>query len=160
MNTLISSDDPAIRALSVTVIVRQREQGNLLARKGIAPVILEGLDDKEGLIRLASEHDIVINVANGFHEVAAKALIEGLGAREKETNSNVHYIHVSNRQTQLKTLTDLKKSCPGRPTSLFQPSHRILSNCGVCLTETTTYSSTSSSSMRMNRMDNGALILA
>lgn len=61
---------------------------------GVTPVLFRDLDDSEFLAAAASEHDIVIHTASGFHLGSALALVAGLGARKKATGSLVHYVHV------------------------------------------------------------------
>lgn len=53
------------------------------------------MDQSDVLQRAASQHDIVIHTATGFHTGSAKALILGLGDRKKNTGNSVHYIHTS-----------------------------------------------------------------
>lgn len=76
-------------------MVRREEQANTLAELNVTPVIFSSLDDTELLEQLASEHDVVIHAANGYHIPSAKALIKGLAQRKARTGEAVHYIHNS-----------------------------------------------------------------
>ncbi|OJK04582.1 hypothetical protein ASPACDRAFT_38142 [Aspergillus aculeatus ATCC 16872] len=81
--------------LSITTVVRRSEQADLLASKGVQTTLVSGLDDADGLARAASSHDIVVNVATGFHVAATKALIQGLSKRREQTGRDVHFLHLS-----------------------------------------------------------------
>ncbi|PYI30019.1 NAD dependent epimerase/dehydratase [Aspergillus indologenus CBS 114.80] len=81
--------------LSITAVVRRSEQADLLASKGVQTTLVSGLDDADGLARAASSHDIVVNVATGFHVAATKALTQGLSKRREQTGHDVHFLHLS-----------------------------------------------------------------
>ncbi|KAI8301265.1 hypothetical protein K4K59_001081 [Colletotrichum sp. SAR11_240] len=49
----------------------------------VRPVHITSLDDAQTLTRLASQHDLVINAASGFHPSSAEALVLGLAQRRK-----------------------------------------------------------------------------
>jgi nucleoside-diphosphate-sugar epimerase len=53
------------------------------------------LDDTELLTEAASNHDVVVHAANGYHIPSAKALLAGLAQRKAKTGKPVHYIHNS-----------------------------------------------------------------
>lgn len=76
-------------------MVRREEQANTLAELNITPVLFSSLDDTERLEQLASEHDVVVHAANGYHIPSAKALIKGLAQRKARTGESVHYVHNS-----------------------------------------------------------------
>ncbi|OCK84964.1 hypothetical protein K432DRAFT_431910 [Lepidopterella palustris CBS 459.81] len=62
---------------------------------GVDPILFKDLDDSETITKAASEHDIVIHTASGFHSGSAKALILGLGERKRSTGKDIYYIHSS-----------------------------------------------------------------
>ncbi|KAH6896753.1 hypothetical protein B0T10DRAFT_163182 [Thelonectria olida] len=95
LSALLSSSNPLIHRLSITTPVRKEEQASALREKGVNAVIFRDLDDFEFLAAAASENDIVIHTASGFHLGSAVSLVAGLGARKKQTGSKVHYIHTS-----------------------------------------------------------------
>jgi hypothetical protein len=99
----------AIKSLRLTVLVRNNHQAQVLSDKGIASTVLEGgLDDTEGLSKLASEHDIVVHGATGFHKPSALALIQGLSKRKQERADDISpvYIHVSSLLVRLHPHSD------------------------------------------------------
>lgn len=57
-------------------------------------MLFSGLDDAESLEKAASEHDIVIHAAAGWHTGSAQALLRGLALR-KQSGHDVLYIHTS-----------------------------------------------------------------
>ncbi|KAH7159659.1 hypothetical protein B0J13DRAFT_110385 [Dactylonectria estremocensis] len=95
LSTLLSSTNPLCQQLNITALVRKQQQAELLQANGVRTVIFRDLDDAELLTRVASEHDLVIHTASGFHLGSASALISGLGLRRAETGAKVHYIHTS-----------------------------------------------------------------
>jgi uncharacterized protein YbjT (DUF2867 family) len=92
---LLASTDPRIKELSFSTLVRKQEQADVLAAQGVNAILFSGLDDTDFLRRVASEHDIVIHSAHGFHTASSKALIEGLAERKKATGQDVFFIQVS-----------------------------------------------------------------
>ncbi|CAG9956693.1 unnamed protein product [Clonostachys rosea f. rosea IK726] len=98
LHAFLGSQVEAIKSLRLTVLVRNNHQAQVLSDKGIASTVLEGgLDDTEGLSKLASEHDIVVHGATGFHKPSALALIQGLSKRKQERADDISpvYIHLS-----------------------------------------------------------------
>ncbi|KAH7117581.1 NAD dependent epimerase/dehydratase family protein [Dendryphion nanum] len=79
----------------ISALVRRADQAKALESKGVNPILFKDLDDSETITRAASEHDIVINTASGFHTSSARALILGLSSRQKQTGSQTHFIHTS-----------------------------------------------------------------
>jgi nucleoside-diphosphate-sugar epimerase len=61
----------------------------------VKPILFTSLEDSAALTAAASQHDIVINTASGFHTGAAKALILGLGQRKRNTGNDVYFIHTT-----------------------------------------------------------------
>ncbi len=97
LSQILSSPKPSLKQLFISALVRKQEQAELLASKGVNPIIFKDLEEAELLIRAGSEHDIVIYAANGFHAAAPQALIQGLGERKKVTGMDVYFILVSER---------------------------------------------------------------
>ncbi|KAH6956349.1 hypothetical protein DER45DRAFT_630930 [Fusarium avenaceum] len=95
LNTILTSSHPSLKNIQITALVRREEQANTLAELNITPVLFSTLDDTELLEQLASEHDVVIHAANGYHIPSAKALIKGLAQRKARTGEAVHYVHNS-----------------------------------------------------------------
>jgi len=78
-----------------SALIRSETQAAALKKLGVQPVIFGGLDDLEGGKKAAAEHDIVISCASASHDASAKAWIEGLGERQKQTGKPAHFIHTS-----------------------------------------------------------------
>lgn len=95
VSQLTHSTDTTLRSLSITALVRSEEQAQVLKNVGIRSAVLEGgLDDAEGLTRLARQHDAVLHMATGFHPPSAEALIRGLAMRKKDTGADPIYFQV------------------------------------------------------------------
>ncbi|CAM1509033.1 Fc.00g027720.m01.CDS01 [Cosmosporella sp. VM-42] len=99
LTALLSSSNRLIQQRSITALVRKQNQADILAAKGVTPVLFRDLDDVDHLRTVASEHDVVIHTASGFHLESAKALVEGLGERKAETRREVHFIHAETSGT-------------------------------------------------------------
>ncbi|PYH83053.1 NAD dependent epimerase/dehydratase [Aspergillus uvarum CBS 121591] len=95
LHQLLELAETQLAKLSITAAVRRPEQADLLTSKGVQTTLVSGLDDADGLARAASSHDIVVNVATGFHVAATKALIQGLSKRREQTGHDVHFLHLS-----------------------------------------------------------------
>ncbi|KAH8816991.1 NAD dependent epimerase/dehydratase family protein [Xylogone sp. PMI_703] len=95
LETLLNSPHGNIKNLRFSAIVRNIEKAKQLSDRGVNLIEFSGLDDSEALTRAASQHDIVINTANGFHSESARALILGLGQRRKETGKDVYFFHTT-----------------------------------------------------------------
>ncbi|KAJ4142706.1 hypothetical protein NW754_010149 [Fusarium falciforme] len=95
LTTLLKSGVALVQSSAVTALVRKKDQADILASQGIKTSIFRDLDDSEHLRRVATEHDVVIHTASGFHLGSALALIEGLSQRKAKKGGNVHYIHTS-----------------------------------------------------------------
>lgn len=84
-----------IKSLAITALVRSQSQADVLKANGVETVVLEGgLDDADGLTKLASKYDTVLHAATGFHTASAKALITGLSKRRDDTDVPPVYLHV------------------------------------------------------------------
>jgi hypothetical protein len=53
------------------------------------------LDDSETIIKVAAEHDIVINTTLGYHPESARSLVLGLEKRKAATGKQTYMIHTS-----------------------------------------------------------------
>ncbi|KAJ5089150.1 NAD dependent epimerase/dehydratase [Penicillium argentinense] len=95
LHQLLNTSDPGIKSLSITAVVRKPADADRLAKEGLQTVLVNGLDDDEALEQAASKHDIVVNVATGFHATSTKSLIRGLGKRREQTGKDVYYLHLS-----------------------------------------------------------------
>lgn len=95
---LLKSTFSNVQALSVSALVRHQDQADLLAQKGVIPILFESLDETDVLRKLASEHDAVIHVVDGLHHGSAEAFIQGLSERKKTTGKAGIYIHASLRE--------------------------------------------------------------
>ncbi|KAK7715116.1 hypothetical protein SLS64_003813 [Diaporthe eres] len=83
---------PALaRCLPISVLIRGADPaGKLKSAYGdqISTVPLTSLDDLDLIIKLASEHDIVINAGTGYHPQSAEAFVHGLAKRKAATTGN------------------------------------------------------------------------
>ncbi|TVY27824.1 Uncharacterized protein LHYA1_G003089 [Lachnellula hyalina] len=79
----------------ISVLVRGEDRAKILQGQGFNPILFHNLDETDILQKVASEHDVVIHTASGFHTASAKALILGLGERKKASGKEVHFIHTS-----------------------------------------------------------------
>lgn len=95
MNTILTSSHPALKNVHISVLVRRQDQADILSSLGLTPILFKDLDDSPVLTEAASNHDIVIHAANGYHIPSAKALLTGLAQRKAKTGNPVHYIHNS-----------------------------------------------------------------
>jgi saccharopine dehydrogenase-like NADP-dependent oxidoreductase len=95
LHQLLNASDPGIKSLSITAVVRNPADADRLAKEEVQTVLVNGLDDGEALEQAASQHDIVVNVATGFHATSTKSLIRGLGKRREQIGKDVYYLHVS-----------------------------------------------------------------
>ncbi|KAH6708794.1 hypothetical protein BKA61DRAFT_614899 [Leptodontidium sp. MPI-SDFR-AT-0119] len=92
---LLSSEYGLVKKCTISCLVRGEDKARILASQGVRPILFNSLDETDVLARVASEHDVVIHAASGFHILSARALILGLAQRRKETGKEVHYIHTS-----------------------------------------------------------------
>lgn len=93
LTQLQRSCDASIKSATYYVLVRSEQQADILRTHGFDPVLFTGLDDLERVEQLASEYDIVLNMAISCNSKAAEAFIHGLGER-KEQGKEGTYIHV------------------------------------------------------------------
>ncbi|BCS25471.1 NAD-dependent epimerase/dehydratase family protein [Aspergillus puulaauensis] len=95
LSTLLNTQDAAIKNASISVLVRNTQQAQVLEEKGISTVQVGDYTDTTAIAELASGYDVIVNGASGFELGLATALIEGLAQRKKKLGVEVHYIHTS-----------------------------------------------------------------
>jgi len=95
LSTILKSNENVIRKLEVSALVRGEDKAASLSSLGVRPILFKDLDDLDVIRTAASEHDVVIHTASGFHTASAKALILGLAERKRQTGKDVYYIHTS-----------------------------------------------------------------
>ncbi|KAJ3541561.1 hypothetical protein NM208_g4554 [Fusarium decemcellulare] len=91
---LLKSKFSEVKVLSLSALVRHQSQADVLAEKGVKPILFKSLDETAFLRQTATEHDIVIHVVDGLHRASAEAFIQGLSERKKTGKSGI-YIHTS-----------------------------------------------------------------
>lgn len=95
LSQLVNSSNEIIKSLSITTLVREESQARVLQKNGIKSIILpRGLDDTAGLTRFASQFDVILHTATGFHPESAKALIAGLALRGSTSGFDPVFIQV------------------------------------------------------------------
>ncbi|KAF2019507.1 NAD dependent epimerase/dehydratase family protein [Aaosphaeria arxii CBS 175.79] len=95
LTRFLQSTDANIKLYSFSALIRDEKQAARLKEKNVTPVLFSGLEDTDFLRKQASEYDIVLNSANAFNAEAARALIEGLSDRQKQTGIQTVYLHTS-----------------------------------------------------------------
>lgn len=96
LSHLQSSANQAIRDLQISVLVRNDSRAEYFSSVGFKVYTIQDLDDVDAIKAAASEHDVVIHTASGYHTASARALIQGLGMRKKlNSDANLYYIHTS-----------------------------------------------------------------
>ncbi|KAH8882150.1 NAD(P)-binding protein [Thozetella sp. PMI_491] len=96
LSHLLSSNKEATRSLEISVLTRNDNRAHHYASSNLQVYTIQDLDDSAAITAAASENDIVIHAASGYHTPSAKALIEGLGERKRQNpNAEVYYIHTS-----------------------------------------------------------------
>jgi nucleoside-diphosphate-sugar epimerase len=96
LSHLLSSPNPATKDLEISVLTRDDDRAKSFSSANLKVHTIHDLDDSAAIIAAASENDIAIHTASGYHHGSAKALIEGLAKRKEENpNAEVYYIHTS-----------------------------------------------------------------
>ena len=98
LTQLLSSKAPVLKDTPISCLVRRQEQADLLTSTygdRVSPILFKDLDDSETIIKVASEHDIVINTTVGFHAESARSLVLGLEKRKATTGKDVFMLHTS-----------------------------------------------------------------
>ncbi|EHK42392.1 hypothetical protein TRIATDRAFT_131190 [Trichoderma atroviride IMI 206040] len=96
LSHLQSSANQAIRELEISVLVRNDSRAEYFSSIGLKVYTIKDLDDLDAIKAAASENDVVIHTASGYHTASARALIQGLGIRKtSKKDANLYYIHTS-----------------------------------------------------------------
>ncbi|KAF4557006.1 Hypothetical protein D9617_1g088880 [Elsinoe fawcettii] len=95
LESILNSPDTSLPNLSLSVAVRDTSHESYFASRGVTTHHLSSLDDTATLRLLASQHDIVLHMASGFHTPAAAALIHGLADRKSSSGADVTLIHLT-----------------------------------------------------------------
>ncbi|KAH7408891.1 hypothetical protein BKA64DRAFT_383831 [Cadophora sp. MPI-SDFR-AT-0126] len=95
LSLLLKPESGIVPAHSISVLIRGEEKAQTFKDLGVTPILFKSLDESELLRKVASEHDIVIHTASGYHTSSAKSLILGLGDRVAATGAKVHYFHTT-----------------------------------------------------------------
>ncbi|RFU26460.1 hypothetical protein B7463_g9895, partial [Scytalidium lignicola] len=95
LDALLDEDYVTLNRSNITCLVRGEKNAKAFASKGVNTVLFNSLDNTEVLANVASQHDIVIHAASGFHTLSARALLLGLAQRKKKTGKEVYYLHTS-----------------------------------------------------------------
>lgn len=96
LSHLQSSANQATRELEISVLVRNDNRAEYFSSKGLKVYTIQNLDDSDAIKAAASENDVVIHTASGYHTASARALIQGLGMRKKlKRDADLYYIHTS-----------------------------------------------------------------
>lgn len=96
LSHILSSPSSATQELQISVLTRNDERAQYFSSAGLKVYTIESLDDTVAISAAASENDIIIHTASGYHPKSAKALIEGLGKRKRQApGTMVYFIHTS-----------------------------------------------------------------
>lgn len=98
MTHLIKSNASALENATITCLVRGEERIPQLEKaygSRVKAELYKDLDDTERTIKVASQHDYIINTTLGFHPESAAALVKGLARRKEATGKAVFMIHTS-----------------------------------------------------------------
>jgi nucleoside-diphosphate-sugar epimerase len=96
LSHLQTSANQAAKVLEISVLLRNDSRAEYFSSIGLKVYTIQDLDDLDAIKAAASEHDIVIHTASGYHTASARALIQGLGIRKKLIpDADLYYIHTS-----------------------------------------------------------------
>lgn len=96
LSSLLSSPRQATKDLQISVLTRNDNRAESFRADGLKVYTIKDLDDTAAIKTAASENDVVIHTATGYHTASAKALIEGLGIRRKQKpDAELYYIHTA-----------------------------------------------------------------
>jgi len=85
-------DSAVIPKSSLTILVRGEDKAKVFQDLGLNTILFTSLDETSLIQNAASEHDIIIGTAIGWHPSSAEALIRGLAQRKAQTGREVHLI--------------------------------------------------------------------
>jgi len=96
LSHLLSSQNPTTKSLKISVLTRNDDRAKAFSSANLKVYTIKDLDDTTAITAAASEHDIVIHTASGYHAPSAKALIEGLAKRKQlHPDAEVYYMHTT-----------------------------------------------------------------
>ncbi|KAL8703902.1 MAG: hypothetical protein Q9201_002914 [Fulgogasparrea decipioides] len=95
LSQLVGSKYERIAQCEISGLVRGEGKAKVLEQNGIKPQLHDSLDNTEELKEIARNYDIIVGCALGYHEPSAKAFVEGLGLRKRETGEETYFIHTS-----------------------------------------------------------------
>lgn len=84
LHYLLESSHPVLSESTITVLIRGQDRAQKLTEvygDRVHPLVFSGLDDTAHVAAVASEHDVVVSAALGFHLPGARALVRGLATR-------------------------------------------------------------------------------
>ncbi|KAL8730206.1 MAG: hypothetical protein Q9181_004745 [Wetmoreana brouardii] len=100
LSQLVGSKYERIARCEISGLVRGEDKAKVLEQNGIKPQLHDSLDNTEELKEIASNYDSTLSIsftrcALGYHEPSAKAFIQGLGLRKRDTGEETYFIHTS-----------------------------------------------------------------
>ncbi|KAK6086925.1 NAD dependent epimerase dehydratase family protein [Seiridium cupressi] len=95
LSTLLQTDEPWVRNLEISALVRKTSQAETVAALGVQAVLFDSLDQSDRLELIGQDFDVIVHAAAGWHELSARSLIIGMGKRREKAGKAVHYLHIS-----------------------------------------------------------------
>ncbi|RYP59085.1 hypothetical protein DL769_008684 [Monosporascus sp. CRB-8-3] len=98
LNQLMASEAESLRDLTISLLVRGEDRAAKLKDKygdRIVCILFKNFDETSFITEIASQHDIGVNAACGFHPPGAEAMVRGLGLRKATTGRPTWMIHTS-----------------------------------------------------------------
>ncbi|KAF3061281.1 hypothetical protein GL218_03982 [Daldinia childiae] len=98
LNHFLNSKSPALSGANISVLLRGADRAAKLTStygSRVKPILYKDIDDLDGTIAAAAQHDIVINTTLGFHPASIQAVVRGLAQRKAATGRDVWLIHTS-----------------------------------------------------------------
>ncbi|TPX07959.1 uncharacterized protein E0L32_010414 [Thyridium curvatum] len=86
LHHLINSPNPGLKDVTISLLVRGEDRAQMLEEtygKRVECILFNDLDDTDLVRSVASQHDIIVNAASGFHPSSAEAMVRGLAERKK-----------------------------------------------------------------------------
>ncbi|KAI9847757.1 MAG: hypothetical protein M1838_000780 [Thelocarpon superellum] len=62
---------------TISTLVRGKGRADVLASRGVTPVLFNSLDETDVIEQVATQYDVIINTASGFHDASARAMTSG-----------------------------------------------------------------------------------
>lgn len=91
LHHLLESSHPVLSRSTITVLIRGQDRAQRLTEAygdRVHPIVFDGLDDTARVAAVASEHDVVVSAALGFHLPGARALVQGLATRRRQSDGD------------------------------------------------------------------------